>query len=279
MKCTQILCSRVIRRQDIVTAHNYLLSFCKTFSHLYGAEACTPNLHMHLHLKECLFDYGPSYSFWCFSFERYNGILGRYHTNNRSVGSQMMRKFIKEQHISSMEDTSLSPDLSELFLKMAAHSESTSSYRLSVQQYAHLASLKVVPLLPMPDFRYSSKQVIKLLPPVFEHVLKSDELKHIRALILQFHSYSTVQPFLQLCRRSSRVCVAGELFVSRLCKSDRSSCIAAYWPLPGSQSQLSVGHVQYYLEYNIPMGVSEKHTYILACVSWFKVIQTRTGLD
>lgn len=190
-----------------------------------------------------------------------------------------MRKFIKEQHIRSMEDTSLSPDLSELFLKMAAHSESTSSYRLSVQQYAHLASLKVVPLLPMPDFRYSSKQVIKLLPPVFEHVLKSDKLKHIRALILQFHSYSTVQPFLQLCRCSSRVCVAGELFVSRLCKSDRSSCIAAYWPLPGSQSQLSVGHVQYYLEYNIPMGVSEKHTYILACVSWFKVIQTRTGLD
>ena len=25
-------------------------------------------------------------SFWCFSFERYNGIMGDYHTNNVNIG-------------------------------------------------------------------------------------------------------------------------------------------------------------------------------------------------
>jgi len=30
---------------------------------------------MHCRLKECIFDVSPLYSFWCFSFERYNGIL------------------------------------------------------------------------------------------------------------------------------------------------------------------------------------------------------------
>jgi len=32
---------------------------------------------MSLHLSQCCIDFGPLYSFWCFSFERMNGILGK----------------------------------------------------------------------------------------------------------------------------------------------------------------------------------------------------------
>src|SRR5436190_10567802 len=32
--------------------------------------------HLSLHLQECSHDFGPLYTFWCFSFERMNGILG-----------------------------------------------------------------------------------------------------------------------------------------------------------------------------------------------------------
>ena len=35
-----------------------------------------------------------SLCFWCFSFERYNGVLGRYHNNNHSITIQVMRKLI-----------------------------------------------------------------------------------------------------------------------------------------------------------------------------------------
>ena len=41
------------------------------------------NMHLHLHLAECIVDYGPVYAFWCFAFERMNGVLGSYHTNNQ----------------------------------------------------------------------------------------------------------------------------------------------------------------------------------------------------
>ena len=34
----------------------------------------TPNKHLHLHLKECVENYGCVYGFWLFSFERYNGL-------------------------------------------------------------------------------------------------------------------------------------------------------------------------------------------------------------
>ena len=59
---------------------------CKLFEHLYGTTKCTPNMHLSCHLVECTRDYGPVYSFWCFSFERYNGILGSYHKNNHNIG-------------------------------------------------------------------------------------------------------------------------------------------------------------------------------------------------
>ena len=43
--------------------------FCRGFEQLYAKEYCTPNMHLHMHLKECMQDFGPVYSFWCFGFE------------------------------------------------------------------------------------------------------------------------------------------------------------------------------------------------------------------
>ncbi len=57
----------------------------------------TPNMHLDVHLADCVLDYGPIYSFWLFSFERYNGILGKFHNNNKSIKMQVMRKFLRDQ--------------------------------------------------------------------------------------------------------------------------------------------------------------------------------------
>ena len=51
-------------------------------------------MHLHGHLRECVSDYGPVYSFWCFAFERMNGVLGSYHTNNHSISIQLARRFL-----------------------------------------------------------------------------------------------------------------------------------------------------------------------------------------
>ena len=60
------------------------------------------NLHLHLHLKDTILDFGPSRAFWCFPFERYNGILGSYTTNNKKVEVQFMRKFITTQAVNEV---------------------------------------------------------------------------------------------------------------------------------------------------------------------------------
>ena len=48
-------------------------------------------------------NYGSIYGFWLFSFERYNGILGSYHTNNKTVELQIMRKFMTSGILANMQ--------------------------------------------------------------------------------------------------------------------------------------------------------------------------------
>ena len=69
------MCKSVLTETDVIRGDGLLLKFCKEFEALYGQQSVTPNMHLHCHLKECVLDYGPIHSFWCFSFERYNGIL------------------------------------------------------------------------------------------------------------------------------------------------------------------------------------------------------------
>ena len=90
------LCTPVITELRASMAHTYLLQFCKGVEKRYGTHRITPNMHLHTHLRECVLDYGPVYSFWLFSFERYNGVLGEIGTNQRAVEIQIMQKTLSK---------------------------------------------------------------------------------------------------------------------------------------------------------------------------------------
>ena len=91
----RILCKQGLSRDDINLANCLLMRFCNKVEILYGKEVITPNMHLHGHIKEMLLDYGPSQELWLFSFERYNGFLGKQPTNNRAIEPQLMRRFYK----------------------------------------------------------------------------------------------------------------------------------------------------------------------------------------
>lgn len=95
MLVCKILCSPVLTVTDTERANTLLKKFCVDFEQLYGKDLITPN--MHTHLCESVCDFGPIYAFWLFSFERYNGIIGSFPTNNRSIEIQLARKFLRDQ--------------------------------------------------------------------------------------------------------------------------------------------------------------------------------------
>ena len=94
----RLLCKRAISKSNVTLADVLLLKFLQRVERVYGNDVVTPNMHMHLHLKDTLLDYGPVYGFWLFSYERYNGILEHQPTNNRSIEIQLMRRFLQDNN-------------------------------------------------------------------------------------------------------------------------------------------------------------------------------------
>jgi hypothetical protein len=74
--CTLLIC-RIIDNNALNEAHHRLYQVARLIEEHYGQEKITPNIHLSLHIAECCKDYGPLYSFWCYSFERMNGVLGK----------------------------------------------------------------------------------------------------------------------------------------------------------------------------------------------------------
>ena len=92
----RILCKQKLSYTDINLADALLIRFCKRAQTIYGKTVVSPNMHLHGHLKDVILDYGPPQEFWLFSFERYNGMLGNQPTNNRSIESQLMKRFLSD---------------------------------------------------------------------------------------------------------------------------------------------------------------------------------------
>ena len=103
VEACKLLCNLFISKSDAKKAADLLLKFNKCVKDSYGVEACTMNMHLHCHLYKCLLDFGPIYGFWCFPFERRNGILGSVATNNHDVTIQLMKKFILRQVLNSSD--------------------------------------------------------------------------------------------------------------------------------------------------------------------------------
>jgi len=102
-----ILSSSIISQDDIDEAHHLLSSFFTTAEELYGSKFLTINAYLHLHLQDVYRDYGPCYGYWLFSFERYNGLLGKIHTNQLSIEIQLMRRFIENMYIRSLASSDI----------------------------------------------------------------------------------------------------------------------------------------------------------------------------
>ena len=110
-----LLCKPCITKTDLLIADCKLLDSLKEYEQINGKMAITPNMHLRLHLKQSVENYGSIYGFWLFSFEHYNGILGSYHTNNKTVEVQIMRKFMTSGILAHMQ-FSLPEEYKDFFL-------------------------------------------------------------------------------------------------------------------------------------------------------------------
>ncbi|EIE85335.1 hypothetical protein RO3G_10045 [Rhizopus delemar RA 99-880] len=85
VEAVRLVTGPVVTTEEIHAAHSLFKTFGKTCARLYGKESITPNMHMHMHLKECFLDFGPSYAFWLYGFERLNGDVKKSTSTTRQA--------------------------------------------------------------------------------------------------------------------------------------------------------------------------------------------------
>src|SRR5256885_11467528 len=76
VRACKILTSQELQQRELNEAFTRLVNMNKLVEQKYGQVKISLNLHLCLHICECALNYGPLSSFWYFSFERMNGILG-----------------------------------------------------------------------------------------------------------------------------------------------------------------------------------------------------------
>ena len=145
------LCKKCISEEDIKVADLLLIQFCKRVKRVFGAEFVTPNMHMHLHLADCVRDFGPLHSFWLYSFERCNGLLGKQPTNNRAIELQLIKRFLRDNtHLDLLnisESTPLTEHFSDIIYGHAKKLQSTTETGINSSEH--------IPQLPTnTHFRY-----------------------------------------------------------------------------------------------------------------------------
>lgn len=233
-------------------AHSSLMQFCKKFESMYGQMEVTPNMHLHSHLINCVLDYGPVHNFWLFSFERFNGVLGDFKTNQRAVEIQLMRKFLREQDIRDLPFPSLFHEqLEPLFCEM----QKTGTDPLQdISSAVSLLSLSEGPVTKS-ELWFDSQSCSCIAPHKMDY-LDNDELD------FSLHSYSIFLEGVHMANgtvifdRYASVEFCGDRYGSLYSRSERSSYIIACWVGAGGQidsttSDPRPGVVQYYLKQNI----------------------------
>jgi len=218
----KIISRRSITKAQIEEGHNLLKMFCEMFQRVAGSQYCTPNMHLHLHLRECLYDYGPVYAFWCFGWERCNGMLGSFHVNNHSISVQFMRKFVTSSQARSSNFMNLDH---QAFLKIKVDD---SIGRSNLMSFHKLKEAQVISgsFLESIDI---SEQILSISKKIGR--LSNDDFKNLFDLFNALYQDEHLVRVSQYVTVITRVKFANEIFTCSEHRRgyDHGSCVMVKW--------------------------------------------------
>ncbi|GET55402.1 hypothetical protein GLOIN_2v1786147 [Rhizophagus irregularis DAOM 181602=DAOM 197198] len=239
VRICSISVSRIVEVDFMREAHQRLINLVKLIEENYGHDKITPNLHLSLHLCECSLDYGPLYTFWCFSFERMNGMLGSFPNSRRKIEPEIMRRLINRPSVGSLSeaDQFSADEMRRFWLTSRNIHESTTTGKEAFPG--------------------------EMLRPVFNDIVMSSDMLD---LIVEYYmaSYETMEfrkPFGEGAEDSIIVQVKMNQF--------GSSFILAKFMTESGDIDCYPGQVQYFFTHavNLPDGLSEHN---LAFIRWYK---------
>lgn len=253
--CT-ILCSPIITLSEIDHVQQLLYEFFISVERLDSYNV-TINTHLHLHYSQCLKDYGPCYGYWLFSFERYNGILGKYHTNRKSIETQLMQTFLNDMYAKSLADD-INPLHQSVFENLLT-SKVVGAFNETVygqEEFSASHMLKFSEGPVTPSLSYLDRSFIKLIPPYIIQKIENYSLQYLRESYQIF--LPEVDPFEipQFIRRYEVVHWWSQCLGKPKYSKKRDQIIRAFWigqdgKIDVNAQSLCTGKVEYFFTQNI----------------------------
>ncbi len=279
VQACRLIAHPVITMQDAKSADELFQKFGKAFENVFGPKSVKPNMHMHCHLYECIDDFGSIYSFWLYPFERYNGNLGDFQTNNQSIEVTLMRKFV--------DQTYLAAEAQKIFTQ-----EQKLEYKDLLSRFNYSSStlpenydlLLKAPDLPIDQCRNVWQSVGHLDPKLLNNqptvLIESDDRDLLRQMYQDLYPDINITDgdVLEFGYKTKTVSIGQMNLSATFGTPGSSSLIQAHWPdasgLIGHEiPPLQVGEISYFLVHKVLLnGKACEH--ILCAMTWKQPLLT-----
>lgn len=202
VQACRVLSSKQITMEKVLLGDAHLVQFCKRTQRIFGKESITPNMHMHLHLRTCIIDYGPLHGFWLYAFERFNGLLGAMPHNNHSIEVQIMNRFLRDNEIfAEVLPDQFSADFHSLFpthMQASGSLADTLSFDIAIDSHFDGTSGWAIdsPCIHVESPQHCSRQVFDQRQTDFLMELYTDLYKVSRSALIMsscFQQYSSAK--------------------------------------------------------------------------------------
>ena len=277
VRACYILCQHTVSKDQVEKAHKLLIEFNKGVETAYGWQACTMNMHLHCHLQQSILDFGPIYSFWCFPYERLNGVLGSYSTSRHSIVIQIMRKFSSN---SAFSEETLPLELDESVLEDVRSTLQTimnesppSNVRLSMSPASNPVVMKEMIFGDPRNSKFYDSS-FHLHKPICESFFITDEIESVSSMYHALYGSLSNIKIPRLYYQSTDASNDFNHFTSEKSLTQKSPYVYANWYVNSSMDDLGLlfGKVVRFLEHTITLmtesQVYEQHKYVLANVLW-----------
>ncbi len=247
--------------------------FGKGIEREFGPASVKPNMHMHCHLYECIDDFGSVYSFWLYPFERYNGNLGDFHTNNVSMEVTLMRKFIDQTYLAAEAQRIFTPEQKVQYSDLLARFNYS-----SCTLPPNYAELQQTPSLPIEKcgniWKCTSHIEPKLLKNQTTFKIESDDLELLQAMYQAIYPAVnlTSNDILEFAYKAKSVRIGRTELTATFGIPGKSSLIMAHWPdsyglISSGLSPLHVGEISYFLIHKVCLN-GELTEHVLCAINW-----------
>lgn len=267
----RLICRTHISVADARVATQLLRHFCVAFRDTYGIEKCTPNMHLSLHLESCIVDYGSVFSFWCFSFERFNGMFEHFPTNKRDIPLQLLRRFIQTQEVSlKLSELQNRDDLFVAGIVDNSRGARGTLGQIHGQSWKDAQRLSTV-TEPV-DFTCSTKLTGVVGRPT-EGIFTSDVSDRLFSMIRFL--YPLAQRISHSYQTYTKCTIGGKTVTVQRHERDRSCCIDARWvsmtdgePAISLDTELRPGYLTKIYKFSILFDALPRKEIIVGEVSW-----------